>query len=216
MDLNALLTSLEPDLDALERAFAEIMAHVVDSYVHRSVRSFPYLPAWEPVIAEMVVVDGGGTNAAAGLAEEFRQYENSGDWGNLVRALRRLLAGERGEQLLEGLDNVDSLLTIFAERALEGSVTVPGLIWHAIPLRWVLADVIDGSLGDDAANQRSRVALESLASVAAYADLAAVLARILAGERDPAVSSELEPPFSAFVAMVLYHIGAHFADDESK
>jgi hypothetical protein len=52
----------------------------------------------------------GNQDAAAGLLPFLDEIANDQDWAALVGVLRRILGGERGEELLDGLDPVDAAI----------------------------------------------------------------------------------------------------------
>jgi len=68
------------------------------------------LKRWEPVIALAVATADGDSRAAAQLElylDHFAQYDNL---ATLVGVLRHILAGERGDGLLEGLNPADTVI----------------------------------------------------------------------------------------------------------
>ena len=52
----------------------------------------------------------GDQNAAAGLAPFLDEQAKQPDWAALVAVLRRILEGERGDALLDGLDPIDTAI----------------------------------------------------------------------------------------------------------
>jgi hypothetical protein len=62
------------------------------------------------VIAAVVATTEGDEDTAAGLQPLLDQLGATDDWAALVAVLRRILAGERGEHLLTGLDPVDTAI----------------------------------------------------------------------------------------------------------
>jgi hypothetical protein len=68
------------------------------------------LEQWEPVIRTMVTAAQGDAETAEALEPLLADLEKTEDWAALVGVLRRVLAGERGDGLLGGLDEVDSQL----------------------------------------------------------------------------------------------------------
>ncbi|MGC8781235.1 MAG: hypothetical protein ACP5UQ_10255, partial [Anaerolineae bacterium] len=51
------------------------------------------LQQWEPIIAATVAAARGAAEAAAQLAPIFDELGSTADWGGLIAALRRVLAG---------------------------------------------------------------------------------------------------------------------------
>ena len=68
-----------------------------------------HLQKWEPVIAATVAVAAGNAEATelGPVLDHFAQQE---DWAALVAVLRRILDGERGDGLLDGLDPIDTAI----------------------------------------------------------------------------------------------------------
>jgi hypothetical protein len=78
------------------------------------------LEEWEPVLAAVVAAASGYPEARAGLEPLLAELDTTSDWAALAKVLRRMLAGERGEQLLDGLDEVDTQIVAEILRRLEG------------------------------------------------------------------------------------------------
>jgi tetratricopeptide (TPR) repeat protein len=68
-----------------------------------------YLRDWEPVI-DGVATSAGDPDAAAALAAALTKLDDSPSWAELGRALRAILAGQRGDTLLGGLDPIDTAI----------------------------------------------------------------------------------------------------------
>jgi len=69
-----------------------------------------HVQQWEPAIALTVAVAGGHPDAAAELESFLDHAAEEQDWASLAAVLRRIAGGERGRQLLEGLDPVDTAI----------------------------------------------------------------------------------------------------------
>jgi CHAT domain len=80
------------------------------------------LAQWEPIIAAVVAAARGDTEAAAELDPALTDLANSEDWAALVGVLRRIIARERGQDLLAGLDPTDTAITARTLDALAGRV----------------------------------------------------------------------------------------------
>lgn len=108
--LGELLAALQPDTQATADTLAQILrtAASMDSDQDDIQRS---LQQWEPVIAATVAAADGDAEAAAQLAPAPDEFAQDQDWAALAAMLRRILDGERGEGLLEGLDPVDTAIT---------------------------------------------------------------------------------------------------------
>jgi len=116
--LGALLAALQPDMQAVVVALAEILRAAAELPPESSEPSIvAHLRAWDPVIAAVVAVCATGRDVSAeesevrnNLRRALDELEKRADWTALVGVLRRILAGERGESLLDGLDAVDTAI----------------------------------------------------------------------------------------------------------
>jgi hypothetical protein len=109
--LGELLAAMQPDPRVVEAALAEILraaAAMPSGDSQPDVTS--YLQRWEPVIAAVAAVSQSGQEAPAELLQFLDEQAKRPDWAALVGVLRRILAGERGESLLDGLDPVDAAI----------------------------------------------------------------------------------------------------------
>lgn len=75
---------------------------------------------WNPVIAEVVSTCRNGTAPSPELSQFLEKMAQTNDWRNLIAVIRRVLFGERGIELLDGLDFVDSAIVRRILQALEG------------------------------------------------------------------------------------------------
>jgi hypothetical protein len=70
-----------------------------------------HLAQWTPIIEQVVAAASGDTQATQMLSPILEALAGGSDWGPLVEALRRVLAGERDQQsLLDGLDPIDTVI----------------------------------------------------------------------------------------------------------
>ena len=67
------------------------------------------LQAWEPVIADIATRQA-GQQPPPELRWFLAEQAKNPDWSALVAVPRRILAGERGETLLDGLDPIDTVI----------------------------------------------------------------------------------------------------------
>jgi hypothetical protein len=65
---------------------------------------------WEPYIQAVVAICNGDAQAAQQLEPFLQKMANTDDWRNLIAVIRRILAGERGIELTEGLDHADTAI----------------------------------------------------------------------------------------------------------
>jgi hypothetical protein len=89
-----------------------------------------HLQEWEPDIAAMVAASQDDQDAAARLLPVLDDLARDPDWAALAGVLRRILGGERGDSLLDGLDTVD---TAIAREALARLSTPEGLSLAGTP-----------------------------------------------------------------------------------
>ena len=75
-----------------------------------------------PVIAAVVAATNGDPDATVRVNELLDGLAGSADWGRLVGVLRRILADERGDYLVEGLDPIDTAIVTRTLGALAGTV----------------------------------------------------------------------------------------------
>ncbi len=71
------------------------------------VEAHDIMQQWEPVMRAVVAACHGNARAAQELEPYLNDVEKEADWHNLVRSIRRIMQGERGVDLLVGLDPID-------------------------------------------------------------------------------------------------------------
>jgi hypothetical protein len=108
--LGDLLAALEPDAEAASDALARILRDAADLPANDDVDVAGYLERWEPVIAAVAAACRGDRDAAAQLGPFLEDRAREQDWAALAAALHRILGGERGESLLDGLDAIDAAI----------------------------------------------------------------------------------------------------------
>jgi tetratricopeptide (TPR) repeat protein len=166
---------------------------------------------WDPVLAGLVAANGGDPQAAQAVQQALATRGQRADWTTLAAVLGRVLAGERDQQLLlDGLDPVDTAIAQRALDALAGRVQLDPASWQALAgslvpdeLAGLVGAVVAAARGDHWAAAEVELVLNDLAAEADWAALAGVLRRVLAGERDPALTEELDEVDTAVVTAVL-------------
>jgi hypothetical protein len=108
--LDRLITTLQPDRQAVADALAEILRAAADTSPGQDPAIQDHLQQWEPYIAATVAAAGGDSDAAAQLAPVLDQLAQTSDWAALAAVLRRIIGGDRDDSLLEGLDPVDTAI----------------------------------------------------------------------------------------------------------
>jgi CHAT domain len=165
---------------------------------------------WEPVLAGIVAANGGDPQAAEAVEQALATRGQKADWAALAAVLGRILAGERDQQLLDGLDPIDTAIAGRALDALAGRVQLDPAGWQALAgpalpdkLVGLAGMVVAAARGDQQAAAELEPVLANLATEANWAALAGVLRRVLAGERDQALTQGLDETDTAVVAAVL-------------
>jgi hypothetical protein len=107
--LRELIAALQPDAQAASEALAQILHTAANMPIQQEPDIARHMQTWEPVIAAVAAV-ADDPGAAKALAHGLDELAESPDWAALVAVLRRILAGERGDALLTGLDPIDTAI----------------------------------------------------------------------------------------------------------
>jgi hypothetical protein len=162
------------------------------------------------MIAALLAADSGDADADAAFQGNLAQLEDSNSyshWAALIEAMCRIHSGHRDPTVLTGLNVVHKLVAERALDALAGRVTVPLELWRAIPLQWLLGDLVAGAHGGTEAAARAHHDIESLIENLNWAVLARALLHIANGARDPdLVNSLTDATDRATLTTVLRHI----------
>ena len=167
-----------------------------------------HLEQWEPVISSLVAANCGDTVADRALDLVLASLGQHADWQQLVAVLRRIQAGERDPALVTGLDPIDMAIVRRALAALAGTEQVDTNAWRAgvapgappeqdQQLAALAQAAVVAAKGDLDAINALQPLLQALASHSEWAPLAAVVRRILTGDRDPALPDALDQPAAA-------------------
>jgi hypothetical protein len=173
-----------------------------------------HLDEWEPVISGLVAADNGDIAADQAVDLVLASLGEHGDWRQLVAVLRRIRAGERDAALASGLDPIDTAVVQRALDALAGTVRVDIDAWRtgatstprdeqAQQLAALAEATVAAARGDPDATNALQPLLQALAAHPDWVALAAVLRRILAGERDPALLDGLDHPAATGVVTLV-------------
>ncbi len=108
--LGELITALAPDPRDAAAALTQILDTAASTSTGQDAEIQHHLQQWEPVISLTVAATGGDSQAATELEPVLDQSAGIQDWATLVAVLRRILSGERGEDLLKGLDQIDTAI----------------------------------------------------------------------------------------------------------
>jgi hypothetical protein len=165
---------------------------------------------WDPVLGGLVAAAVGNPQAAQAVQQALAARGQQADWAALAGVLGRILAGEHDQQLLVGLDLVDTAIAQRALDALAGRLQLDPASWQALAgpalpeeLAGLVGAVVAAARGDRWAAAEVEPVLTDLAAEADWEALAGVLRRVLAGERDPTLTQGLDETDTVVVAAVL-------------
>lgn len=206
--LGKLVARISPDQATVGRVYCDVVQRVRELAAQAAdVSSQKTSIQWDPLIAAIQAA-GQENTAAAEMAGGFLEALAQAGRATLAGILRRILAGDRDAgDLTSGLDDADAAVVRRALDALTGRIEVPSVLWSASPIAGALLDLVAACRGAPAALARAQQHLTAMASHPAWSDLARVLERILAGERNDQLLGELTNPMhQAVVTRVLREI----------
>ena len=99
---------MQPDPVAAPGALTQILRAAADTEPEQGHAIDDLLQQWEPVIAATAAAAAGDAGAAAAVAPVLDELAGERDWAALPGVLRGIIGGDRGDSLLEGLDQVDT------------------------------------------------------------------------------------------------------------
>jgi tetratricopeptide (TPR) repeat protein len=94
-----------------DRAFAEVVRLARTLPADPTVDLDSYLEAWAPMIDAVVAAARGDQQATQIVIPQLEELAQQPPWAALATVLYSILAGRRGEQLLRGLDPIDTAIT---------------------------------------------------------------------------------------------------------
>lgn len=158
---------------------------------------------WNPVIGDVVSICRNGTEPSLELSQFLEKTAQTDDWKNLIAVIRRVLSGERGAELFDGLDAVDSAIVRRVLQALSSdggrqttdyrssSVVNGQAKQQGLTLPQLLELVERAAGGERELGEQLFPAMQKMASDTAAPlesqKLGKVLVDILAGVRDPSL-----------------------------
>ena len=104
--LRELITALQPDWQAAADALTQILQAAAETGPEQDRSINDVLQKLEPVIAATVAAAAGDTGAAAQLTAFLDHPAGTQEGAALVAVLRRIINGDRGDSLLQGLDPI--------------------------------------------------------------------------------------------------------------
>jgi hypothetical protein len=182
--LASLVASLSSDPERPRVALADLLAAVQSQPDQAQASMHHLLDDWSPRIAAIVAAVDGDERAKAEITRSLDELAGSPGCSELTGRLRRVLAGDRDRKSLsEGLDEID---TVIVDRTLD-AVADRLQLRPPVDPRWspVIDAVAAAARGDEHVPPGLDQLLDQLAETSDWSALAAVLRRILAGERDP-------------------------------
>jgi hypothetical protein len=188
-----------------------------------------HLANWEPVLSALIAARAGDREAAALLEEALTARAERSDWNALADVLRRVASGEQGDELLAGLDPIDTAITQRALDALRGRTAIEAEAWRSLAappddameglrefLAGLAATVVAAARGRAGAAEALQPALDELARHEQWAALAGVVRRIVAGERGESLIDGLDTPGAAVVQTILTMLEYGSDPDEAE
>jgi tetratricopeptide (TPR) repeat protein len=170
-----------------------------------------HITTWEPLLVGLVMASRGDWNAALAVGQLLNPDQHHRDWAGLIGVFRRMLGGERGDQLLSGLDRIDATIVRRGLDALAGRIELPRsaseqwaaqmLVFEALPMTALLAAA---RMGDQQAGNMLAGVLEQWSRQGGdRAKVAAAVRRVSLGEPGNAVMAELDPQTRTVVSVLL-------------
>ena len=106
--LDRLLTTLQPDRQAVADALARILRTAADTSPGQDPAIQDHLQMLELFIVATVAAASGHSDAAAQFTPVLDLLAQEQDWAALVAVLRRIIGGNRDASLLQGLNPTDT------------------------------------------------------------------------------------------------------------
>jgi tetratricopeptide (TPR) repeat protein len=85
-----------------------------------------FMQTWQPRIDAIVAAVNGNDEARQAVEQMCDKLAETNDWKNMAVVIRRILNGERGLELLEGIDHTDAYIVKRILQALNGERTADG------------------------------------------------------------------------------------------
>ncbi|MHB1294738.1 MAG: tetratricopeptide repeat protein [Anaerolineae bacterium] len=188
----------------------------------RSPEAEQVLMRWRPVI-QGVAQAARGESMGESTADILESLEDRPEWQKVVAAVWRVLGGERGESLYEGLDHSDALVITRLLRSIENpnlekeeaEAAARAQAEEAVQrmvgtLPQLLATTFAAINGNKQAVTQANALLEGMAQESApepLRNMAAAIKRIMQGERSPTVLQGLPPQLAAPLQALLNRLG---------
>ena len=126
--------------------------------------------------------------------EEILQVSEKNGWSDLVRVIRRIIKGERGENLLQGLDEEDSIIVTAILSGIQNPATLPDPNKPADATQAApgLANLIHHAASGnvEALEMISNMAEQMTAAGGDMRSMGGIVRAMINGERDPKVLAQ--------------------------
>jgi tetratricopeptide (TPR) repeat protein len=160
---------------------------------------------WDPVFAGMVAARQGDAMAALLVRARLRIYATDRDWANFSRALEHMLYQRDELAAAMSLDPEDQVFLRRCRDALDDALHIPSELAQAIPIAGELSRFLHAVQNDEPSSVLARM-LEKLGEQENWNELLTPLRRILAGDRDPEMTSGLTSANAVIVSQLLGHL----------
>jgi hypothetical protein len=160
---------------------------------------------WDPVFAAIAMARPGELAVAKAVTQTLSDYAEDADWSQLSQALGHVFRQRPKAAAAVAMDETDAILLRRCTDSLDGIVQIPRELAYAMPLNNVLAEVLFAAQNGQTSRALARV-LENLAEKEQRQALVSAIHKILAGERDPQITSGLDPASALIVDTLLGHL----------
>jgi hypothetical protein len=161
---------------------------------------------WDPVFAGIAAASRGEYVAARAVAATLAAYAGDESWSQLSQALGHAFRQRPDAAAAMPLDMVDTILLRRCMEVLEGVLRIPPELAYAMPISRVLAEVLFAAQKGQVSPALART-LEKLEEEQ-WQPLLSPIRKILAGDRDPQITSRLDHISTVIITTLLGHLNA--------
>jgi tetratricopeptide (TPR) repeat protein len=161
---------------------------------------------WDPVFSGIAAARAGDIAAARAVQQRLPVYVINPSWSQFCRALAYIL-DQADEVTLTGieLDKIDQILLRRCMETLQGSLQLPRELVEAIPISGQLSQFLGAAQAGEPSSDLAR-SIEKLAEQPQWHSLRSPLQKILAGDRDPTMTSGLNSTHKVIISALLDHL----------
>jgi hypothetical protein len=160
---------------------------------------------WDPVFAGIVAAKQGDAIAARVVSMRLSIYATDESWSQFSRALGYILHQRPVAAASMSLDAIDQIFIRRCKDALDGSVHIQPELVQAIPIAGELSRFL-GAAQNNEPDSILTQALEMLAEHEQWRQLPDPLRRILAGDRDPGITTGLTHGNAVIISELLGYL----------